>query len=84
MARRWNKTFARADQRDMKQSISCQEKDISEEKINEKRTLDKTEALERYSRAKHYQRTGEEGEVRGEELCEGNMGRQGPCCKVIK
>lgn len=53
VARRWNKTFARADQKDLKQSISCQEKDVSEEKINEKRTLDKTQGLGRYSRAKH-------------------------------
>lgn len=41
MARRWNKTFARANQRDMKQSISCQKKEVSEEKTNDKRTLDK-------------------------------------------
>lgn len=72
VARRWNKTFARADQRDLKQCIACQEKEDSEEKTNETRALDKTQGLARYSGARHSQRTRERGERRRQRLCEGN------------
>lgn len=40
MARKWNKTFARAEQTDLNQCIACQEKEVSEQKTIQKGILD--------------------------------------------
>lgn len=62
MARKWNKTFARADQRDLNQCIACQGKEVSEQKTNQKGTLDKTGGTGKYPGVAHNQ-TMEYGET---------------------
>lgn len=84
MARRWNKIFAKANQRDLKPSIPCQKKEVSEEKTNEKRTLDKHKVWGD-TPVPNTLRGLEMGEKEGESDCVRGIGRgQGLGCKMIK